>query len=252
MIQICALASGSNGNCYYVGNDKEAVLIDAGISRRMLLKRLKEVKLAIGSIKGVFITHEHTDHMRGFKAICEMSFIPGYITKGTLNNARKDFYPNMVNLFEIGDNISIDSITIHSFKKSHDAADPCGFIVAIGDKRIAVLTDLGDYDETIQKELASCDAAFLETNYDDDMLLHGKYPPFLKRRVASDKGHLSNAQALALVENATGSKLNTILLSHISKDNNTLDLALESLRPLKDKCRLILTSRYGPTEVFSL
>ncbi len=144
MIKICALASGSNGNCYYVGNDKEAVIIDAGISRRMLLKRLKEVKLDIKTIKGVFITHEHTDHMRGFKAICDMSFIPGYVTKATYNNARKDFNPNSVNVIEANQTIAIDGIKIQSFEKNHDAADPCGFIVEIEDKRVAVLTDLGE------------------------------------------------------------------------------------------------------------
>jgi phosphoribosyl 1,2-cyclic phosphodiesterase len=249
MVQICALASGSNGNCYYVGNEFEAVLIDAGLSNRQLKQRLKEAGLPIGTIKAVFITHEHTDHIKGMHSITEKNFIPGYITKQTYNNARKDYLSTSAKFFTPGDTITIGNIKIHSFKKQHDAVDPVSFRIEINGKNIAVLTDLGSACSTVIDHLKLCDAAFLETNYEHQMLLNGKYPPFLKQRVASDYGHLSNTQAFEVVKSLNGSPLKTIFLSHISADNNTVELALETFKPLVGKLHIEPTSRHGVSKV---
>ncbi len=249
MVQICALASGSNGNCYYIGNEFEAVLVDAGISNRQLKQRLKEAGLPIGTIKAVFITHEHTDHIKGMHSITEKNFIPGYATKKTYDNARKDYLPTSIKYFSAGDTIQIGNIKVYSIKKQHDAADPVSFRIEIEEKNIAVLTDLGTACPTVTEHLKLCDAAFLETNYEHHMLLNGKYPPFLKQRVASDYGHLSNTQAFDLVTSLNGSPLKTIFLSHISADNNTVELALETFKPLAYKLHIEPTSRHGVSKV---
>lgn len=252
MVQICALASGSNGNCYYVGNEEEAILVDIGISNRQLNKRLKEVGLSAQKIKAVFITHEHTDHIKGLRSITDRNEIQAFITKRTSQRARKDYLANKLNYFEAGDTLSVGKIKVHSFSKKHDAIDPVSFRIEINEKNIAVLTDLGTACENTVSNIKLCDAAFLESNYEHDILMGGKYPFFLKQRVASDKGHLSNSQALELVASLNGSPLKTIILSHISADNNRVDLAKDIFKPLEEKYCIEATSRHAPTAVFEI
>lgn len=252
MVEICALASGSNGNCYYIGNENEAVIVDIGISNRQLNKRMREVGLNIGKIKAVFITHEHTDHVKGLHSITSRNNIQAFATKKTFNRCRKDYQSSTINYIEADEIVSVGNIKVHSFSKKHDASDPVSFRVEIEDKNIAVLTDLGIVDQTIFKHVELCDAAFLESNYEHDVLMNGKYPLFLKNRVASDKGHLSNTQAFELVDSLPNGRLKTVVLSHISADNNTIDLATKAFEPVADKIAIIKTSRYGPSEVISL
>lgn len=252
MVQICALASGSNGNCYYIGNEQEAVLIDVGISNRELMRRLKQADLSIKKVKGIFVSHEHTDHMKGLRVISQIHNIQGYISRKTYEVARKDYRSGHVNLFEPGDTIAIGNAKVHSFRKEHDAVDPVSFRVEIDGKQVAVITDLGIACNEVQEQLKICHAAFLETNYDPDLLMSGRYPAYLKRRVASDKGHLSNDQAFELVNSLNGSPLKTIFLSHISADNNKIELAMEKFKPLKDKLEIVPTSRIEASKVIIL
>lgn len=249
MVQICALASGSNGNCYYIGNDNEAILVDVGISNRQLAQRLRDAKLSMRKIKAVFITHEHTDHVQHMRVICERNNIPGFITKATYNKARTDYRSAKATFFTAGDTLNIGNIKVHSFSKQHDAVDPVSFRIELDGKNIAVLTDLGVACENVREHLALCNAAFLESNYDLNILLTGKYPPFLKHRVSSNKGHLSNDQALRLVKELNGSPLKTIFLSHISEDNNRVDLALNNFKELSDSHEILATNRYAASKV---
>lgn len=252
MVQLCALASGSNGNCYYVGNEQEAVLIDMGLSHRQLIQRMRDKKLSIKKVKGLFITHEHTDHIKGMRVVTDKNGIEAYATKPTYEKARKDFRSVKINYITAGQNISIGTIRVHAFGKLHDAIDPVGFRIEIEGKQVAVLTDLGIADDTIKQQLMLCDAAFLETNYEHELLMSGKYPVHLKRRVSSDYGHLSNQQAFELIQSLAGSPLKTLFLSHISADNNRVDLAMNTFKPLENSHQLIATSRYAASQVIEI
>lgn len=249
MVQICALASGSNGNCYYIGNENEAVLVDVGISNRQLSQRLRDAKLSMSKIKAIFITHEHTDHIQHMRVVCEKNNIAGYITRATFEKARPDYRSPQAHFFNAGDCTNIGNIKVHSFSKQHDAVDPVSFRIEIDGKNIAILTDLGVACENVREHLAKCNAAFLESNYDLNILLTGKYPPFLKHRVSSNKGHLSNDQALRLVKDLNGSPLKTIFLSHISEDNNRVDLALDNFKELQETHNIFATNRYAASKV---
>ncbi|PKP10273.1 MAG: MBL fold metallo-hydrolase [Bacteroidetes bacterium HGW-Bacteroidetes-4] len=252
MVQLCALASGSNGNCYYVGNEHEAVLIDMGLSHRQLTQRLRDAGLSIRKVKALFISHEHTDHIKGMRIVADKSGIEAYATKLTYEKARKDFRSAKVNFFAVGESISVGSIKVHAFGKLHDAADPVGFRVEIEGKHIAVITDLGTACEKIREQLKNCEAVFLETNYEHNLLMGGKYPIHLKKRISSDYGHLSNQQAFELVQSLNGSPLKTIFLSHISADNNRVELAMNTFKPFENSHQLIATSRYAASQVIEL
>lgn len=252
MIQYCALASGSNGNCYYVGNKEEAILIDAGISRRQVMKRMKEVGLDINKVKAVFISHEHSDHIRGLRVLGDLHQIDAYLTKTTLGKTRVHHQPGQVKLFTAGDTIQIGNIKVHSFTKKHDAIDPCSFRVELDGKSIGVMTDIGAGCSHVKEHLKLCDAVFLESNYDEQMLETGPYPAYLKSRVKSDHGHLSNHQAVKLVERLNNSPLKTILLSHISADNNKPELALKAFQTVSDRYQIDATSRYAPSKVYTI
>jgi phosphoribosyl 1,2-cyclic phosphodiesterase len=252
MIQICAIASGSNGNCYYIGNDTEAVLIDAGISRRQLLKRMREKKLDIRKVKAIFISHEHADHVNGFRLLCELQGVVGCISKQTFKSCRKFYLPDKVKLFEPGTSLQVGNIIIHPFLKEHDTIEPCSFRLEIGDYNIGVMTDIGSQSDELRKNFAVCNAVFLESNYDIQMLMDGKYPQHLKDRVSSGKGHFSNDQALQFVKESAGEMLSTIFLSHISAENNTVDIALKTFDSLKSKYKILATNRFDASEVVEL
>lgn len=252
MVQICSLASGSNGNCYYIGNEKDAILIDAGIHYNQLLVRLKEAGLGKDKIKAIFISHEHSDHIQGMRIICKKLNAPGIISKRTFFKIADRWKPDSYSFFTPGHVYKIGDISIHPFIKKHDAVEPCSFRVELEGKSIGVLTDIGEPDETLQQEFSKCDAVFLESNYDKDMLWNGHYPYILKRRVDSDLGHLSNAQALDLTKQFASPQLKTIFLSHISASNNTIELAMKNFSVLNGRFDIKLASRYGISELVNL
>ena len=252
MTEICALASGSNGNCYYIGNKEEAILIDIGIYYKRLIERLNETGLDKNKIKAIFISHEHTDHIQGARITSKKLGIPVFYTKKTYHKCYDKNKADNFGFFETGTPYIINTIKIHSFKKNHDAIDPCSFRIEIGGNNIGVMTDIGVTDETLQNEFSKCNAVFLESNYDEDMLMNGLYPYHLKQRVSSNKGHLSNFQALNLIEQFASPQLKTILLSHISAVNNTHEIVKETYKHLKNKYHIILTSRNNAGEIISI
>ncbi len=252
MTEVCALASGSNGNCYYIGNESEAILIDAGISRRQIIDRMRNRRLNPLKVKAVFITHEHSDHYKGAKVLSKKLGIPVYMSSKTHKNSYLTMRPSNVLTFEPGDVIQIGDFTIHSFSKLHDAIDPCSFRVEHENNNIGVFTDIGAACDNVKNHICLCNFLFLESNYDIDMLETGKYPLYLKKRVASEYGHLSNDQAFELIQSHAGENLKNILLSHISEDNNRGEIALDTFKALQNKYNIQLTSRYAPTEVICL
>lgn len=252
MVEICALASGSNGNSYYIGNEHEAILIDAGIYYKKLAARLVEAGLNKSRIKAIFISHDHSDHIQGLKVSSEKLNVPGIFSKQTYFNSRVRWKPWNYTFFEPGVTYTIGKISVFPFLKKHDASEPCSFRIETNGKSIGVLTDIGETDENVISEFSKCDAVFLETNYDHDMLWKGSYPYHLKQRVSSGYGHLSNKQALELTVNHASPKLKTVFLSHISAANNTPELAMQTFNILKDKYDIRLTSRYGISDVVRL
>ncbi|MDX9881707.1 MAG: MBL fold metallo-hydrolase [Prolixibacteraceae bacterium] len=252
MLEICALASGSNGNCYYIGNQSDAVLIDAGISAKQVLLRMENRRLAPAKIRALFITHEHTDHFRGARVLSKKLRIPVYLTTGTYLSARDEDRPAHVCLFSPGEIIRIGKFNIHSFAKKHDAAEPCSFRIEYNQTNVGVFTDIGEACEKVQANLSQCRAVFVESNYDEQMLWNGPYPYPLKQRVASSFGHLSNDQSLELVSQFGGEQLEYVFLSHLSKENNTPAKAFQNFAGLQGRFKVQLTSREEATEVFHL
>lgn len=254
MIQLCALASGSNGNCYYIGNRTEAVLVDIGISNRQLSKRLEYNKLDIKKIKAIFISHEHTDHVKGMNTVSKKNNIKIYVTKKTYKKINKNYSSDSVYYFASDETINVGNIKIHTFIKQHDAVEPIGFRIEIDGFNIAVLTDLGTVSDNIKKQVSLCDAVFLESNYDYDLLMNGQYPEFLKHRISSNIGHLSNQQALELIEclDLKEKKMKIIFLSHISEENNRVELALNHFSKFENIYNIVPTSRFAATQVYEL
>lgn len=252
MLEICAIASGSNGNCYYIGNENSAILVDAGISGKQIINRMLEIGLSPQKVKAVFITHEHGDHIRGARGINKKLEVPIYLTAKTYNGAYKNTRPNSPRYFVPEDVIEVEDFTVYPVLKNHDAAEPCSFRIEHKGISIGVFTDIGDTCERVKKEIGLCNALFLESNYDEKMLWDGHYPYFLKQRVASELGHLSNDQTFELLNQHTDEKLECVFLSHISKDNNTPEKALETMESLGDRFEVKIASRYEASEVYRL
>lgn len=250
MLDICAIASGSNGNCYYIGNEKDAILVDAGISSKQIFNRMKNVGLKVEKLKAIFISHEHSDHMVGARVTAKRLRIPVYMTAKSYISAYRNLQPDYPRYFLPGDEITVGEFKVISFHKKHDTPEPCSFRVDYKGINIGVFTDIGDPCDNIKNHLSLCDAVFLETNYDEKMLWEGKYPWPLKKRIASEHGHLSNKQAFDLLSNHAGERLKLLLLSHLSAENNSPDLAFEAIKPLQSRFDIRLTSRHAPGEIY--
>jgi phosphoribosyl 1,2-cyclic phosphodiesterase len=252
MVELCAIASGSNGNCYYIGNQRDAILVDAGISARLILARMKNKNLDASRVKAIFITHEHSDHAMGARVLSKKLHIPVYLTSRTFVGMYPNHKPMAPRFFQPGQEIEAGSFRIHTFLKNHDAAEPCSFRIEHDRMHVGVFTDIGSACDNVRKHLGMCHAVFLETNYDDTMLREGSYPWPLKNRILSDHGHLSNDQAFELLKDHSGSQLEVVFLSHLSAENNTPEKAISRFEELKDKYKIRLTSRHAPTDVFIL
>ncbi|MEO6832098.1 MAG: MBL fold metallo-hydrolase, partial [Chitinophagaceae bacterium] len=175
-LYIASLNSGSNGNCYYVGNENEAVFIDAGLSCRETERRMRGLNLDMEKVKAIFISHEHSDHITGMCGIAKKWKIPVYITPQTRANSRVPLPPEWALPFEAGQKIVIGTLQILAFEKYHDACHPHSFVVSDGSINIGVFTDLGKTCDKLEQHLSECHAAFLEANYDEAMLANGNYP----------------------------------------------------------------------------
>jgi phosphoribosyl 1,2-cyclic phosphodiesterase len=249
---ITSLNSGSNGNCYYIGNEKEAVLIDAGISCRETEKRMTRLGLSMSNVRAIFVSHEHIDHITGIPGISKKYQLPVYITKNTLQSASVPIEKHLVHLFKAHQPIAIGGLSVTAFLKSHDAIDPHSFIVSGNDVTIGIFTDIGFSCRQITEHFSKCHAVFLEANYCEDMLSKGNYPYYLKKRISSDNGHLSNTQALELFMKHKGKQLSHLILSHLSKNNNNPDLVSRLFNEKAGDTKVIVASRYGETPLFCI
>lgn len=251
-VYITSLNSGSNANCYYVGNDTEAVLIDAGLSCRETEKRMKQLGLTMNNVKAIFVSHEHGDHITGVPGLSKKFQLPVYITPLTLAHSRVPLQPELVRSFNHGKAVTIGSLSVTPFKKNHDGKDPHSFMVSGSGVNVAVITDIGFACKQVIKYFSQCQVAILESNYCEDMLRNGSYPYHLQQRISGDDGHLSNAQALELFLQYRPDDLQLLILSHLSKNNNKPELVEQLFAPHAGNTNVVIASRYEASPVFCI
>jgi len=256
-LKIASIASGSNGNCYYLENDNDAILVDAGISTKKIVERMANLGLSMSKVRGVFISHEHTDHVLGVNVLSRKYSVPVFMTQKTYSSYGKIIKDSLINFFSPGKQVKLGKIQVNTFLKSHDAAEPCSFLVSVEKRNVAVMTDIGLKCSNVIDHIKNADAIFLESNYDDHMLQKGPYPAFLKARISSELGHLSNTQAGMIALEHASSRLKYIFLSHLSENNNTPELAFNTfnnfIKQRKDlKPELFVASRYKESSLVSL
>ncbi len=249
---IASLNSGSNGNCYYVGNHNEAILVDAGISCRETEKRMLRLGLSMQKVKAIFISHEHSDHIKGLCTLAAKYNLPIYINPGTLAACRLSLRQDLIRHLQSGREVQIGSLLVTGFPKLHDASEPYSFVVACGETKVGVFTDIGAACEQLTFHFKQCHAAFLEANYDDELLQKSAYPYFLKKRISGGRGHLSNQQALELFTTHKPAFMSHLLLSHLSKDNNCPQLVANLFTQHAKGTEIIVASRYEETKVYTI
>jgi len=251
-LYITSLNSGSNGNCYYIGNDTEAILVDVGISCRETEKRLKRLGLSMDKVKAIFVSHEHGDHITGISVLSKKYQLPVYITGPTHTNARLQIDKQLISSFKPHKPVSIGGLSVIAFPKQHDASDPHSFIVTGNSVTVGIFTDIGIACEQVINYFKQCHAAFLEANYDDEMLEKGSYPYHLKNRIRGGLGHLSNAQALQLFSEHRPGFMSHLLLAHLSKNNNSPELVEALFSPYAEVTNIIIASRYKETAIYHI
>ncbi len=263
-MRFCNIASGSSGNCTYIGDDDTHLIVDAGISGKRIEEGLNDIELTTPDISGVLITHEHTDHIGGLGVIAKKYDLPIYATEGTIDaikampkyNCIPDHLYHVIKAdqsFRLGD-FEITPVGI-----SHDAADPVAYHFCNKGKKASIATDLGVYDDKLLNVMKGSDILMLEANHDLRMLEAGPYPYRLKRRIMGDKGHLSNDLCGKLLVDLLCDRLQKVVLGHLSKENNIAELAYETVRlevtMSGDECRwrdldVLIAKRNERTECF--
>jgi len=249
---VSSLNSGSNGNCYYVGNKENAILIDAGISCRQTEKRMKRLGLNIRKVRAIFVSHEHTDHVYGVPGLVKKYKIPVYITPKTLAGSNLLLDNNLICNFTAYEPMNVGNITVTAFPKLHDASDPHSFVVASHNVKVGIFTDIGNPCEHVIRNFNECHAAFLETNYDEYLLEKGGYPYPLKVRIRGDKGHLSNDQAAELFRHHRAPYMSHLFLSHLSSENNRPKIVEGLFKKMETKTKIILAPRHKETQLYHI
>lgn len=233
-LRFFSIGSGSSGNCYYIGTAQYGFLIDAGIGIRTIKRELKNHAIPLEHIWGIFITHDHTDHIKAVAALGERHNLPVYLTPLMQRGIERNYHVHQrlttcCRHFTIGDTITIRHFTITPFPVSHDATDSVGYTFTYGDQRFVIATDLGYIGDEAARHITQANYLVIEANYDAAMLRDGSYPPPLKQRVASPTGHLCNDYTAHFLATHPHPHLTHIFLCHLSQDNNTPDLAYRTI-----------------------
>ena len=249
---IASLNSGSNGNSYYIGNEEEGVLIDAGLSCRETERRMRRLGLPLDRVKAVFVSHEHDDHIRGLEVLANRYQLPVYITQPTLQQCRFAPQPQLIKSFLPGVAVTIGALSVTAFSKTHDASDPYSFTVASSSVRVGIFTDIGVVCDNLIRHFTQCHAAFLEANYDEQLLENGRYPWPLKNRIRGGQGHLSNRQALELFVDYRPAFMSHLLLAHLSQDNNRPELVQAMFEAQAQGTTITVASRYNESEIYAV
>lgn len=254
-VRFAVLGSGSRGNCAVVWSGGTAVLVDCGLPARRVLADLERVGVDAGTVAGIVLTHEHGDHVGGAEAVARKLGVPVWCSDGTRVAVR--FRDELeVRRIVAGDTVVIGALCVEAFRVPHDGAEPLGFVVGAGVHRVGFATDMGSVKLGVVRKLRTCRAILLEFNHDEHMLRFGEYPPSLKERVLSDLGHLSNRQAGELLARLAGSRVEHVVLGHVSHENNRRDLVLGAARAAMEagdfEVSLAIAEQDSPSAVIHL
>jgi len=227
-MELRTLASGSSGNCILISGAGARLLVDCGISCRRIVTALRELDLSPGDITGILITHEHSDHIAGLATLTKQFALPVYASPGTALELRRRIAFPLDTLREVepGRSIELEGLGVTGFSTSHDATEPMGFAFTDGKRRAAVVTDLGYVSDGVLESVAGADLVLCESNHDEDWLMSGPYPHPLKLRILGNRGHLSNEAGAGLALRCVEAGARTVLLGHLSAQNNTPARAL--------------------------
>jgi len=233
-MDFCSITSGSSGNCIYVGSDSAGILIDAGISGKRIEAGLNSIDRQTSEMQGILITHEHSDHIKGLGVLARRYHLPIYATGGTIAAIKNcsslgDIEESLFCRINSDETFTIADLEIQPFSISHDAAEPVAYRVNHQEESVGVVTDLGVYTDYTIEHLQGLDGILLEANHDINMLQVGSYPYYLKQRILGNRGHLSNENAGRLLCELLHDKLKTIVLGHLSRENNYEALAYETV-----------------------
>lgn len=231
-LRLCILGSGSSGNCTFVASDTTAILIDAGLSAKIIATRLEKIGASIEGIRGVCVSHEHSDHIAGLKTLHNKYGIPLFANEGTMQglNGNKDLAELPWMKFHTGSAFMIGDLSIEPFSVPHDAMEPVGFVIACGGESVGIVTDIGIPTALVRERLKKCNAIVLESNHDEEMLMNSKRPWQLKQRILGRQGHLSNARCAQMLAELAGPHLQRIFLAHLSEECNRQDIAWRATR----------------------
>lgn len=234
-MKLCAIASGSSGNCTFVGSEHTSILVDAGVSGKRIENGLCNIEVKPDELQGILVTHEHMDHIQGLGVLARRHHVPIYGTAETINSILR-----MKNIGKIPEELLhyvrpdeaflINDITVEPFSTSHDASNPVCYTLSAGGHKVGMATDLGKFDDYIISKLTGSDILLLEANHDENMLMVGAYPYYLKQRIVGERGHLSNEHSAKLISRLFHEGLKFITLAHLSKENNYEELAYETVR----------------------
>ena len=242
MLTLTTLASGSSGNCTLLSDGETHLLLDAGISCRRICTALAALKIAPESLSAVLITHEHSDHISGLATLHKRFQLPIYTSPGTARQLcyRIAALEDVVRPCPPGNSFTAGGLDIETFPISHDAAEPMGFAVSDGNRKAALVTDLGVVTEAVRRGMAGAQLVLVEANHDVEWVRSGPYPYYLKERILGRQGHLSNEDGGSLALGAVQNGARTVVLGHLSRENNTPQRAFSAVNAI--------LSAYGPRE----
>jgi phosphoribosyl 1,2-cyclic phosphodiesterase len=253
-LAVCVLASGSKGNAIYISDGFTAILIDAGLSATEIKRRLRSRGLNPKDLNAIVVTHEHSDHIQAVGVLSRQLKLPIYLSRNIEKKVSSGNSLHEIQTFSSGSTFQINNLAVHPFAVSHDAADPVGFTIGQNGSRIGVATDLGIVTPHVKENLKHCHLLILEANHDPDMLINGPYPWYLKRRIQSRSGHLSNQQSKRLLMELQHKGLEHVILAHLSQTNNAPQKVLTEISGVLTRCkpRLTVASQHRCGEVIYL
>ena len=258
-----SIASGSSGNCYYIESDGKKILVDAGISFTRIKKALASIERDVSDLDALFISHEHSDHIAALPMLNKHTKLEVFSSAGTLEEI-KNKYPEIesarLNDLQVNKQENLFGFSVRTFSVFHDAADPVGYVFdkEEKDKKIGIVTDTGQIDDNIMEMIKDVNLLVLEANYDEHSLKNGDYPAFLKRRILSSQGHLSNLAAAKILHDICSPSLSHVFLGHLSKENNLPFIARSTVCKFMDDFHKEMTfeldclSRNMPGQVINL
>ena len=233
MLEFCSLYSGSSGNCLFVSSNNTKILVDCGTSLKKIVDGLQSINYSIDNIDAILVTHEHSDHVQSLGAISKKFDIPVFANIETWNAMEKQkekILPQNIKVFKNDEDFTLNDLTIHPFSTPHDAANPCGFSIHNGKRKLSIATDLGHVTDNLLANLEKSSFILLEANYEPELLKVSRYPYPLKRRIAGPSGHISNEDSGDLIAGLLAKNdLKQVMLGHLSKENNFPEMAYKTV-----------------------